>query len=100
MKATTSRWLRGIPLASILCVDTYYMKLRQQFSNLVHLVLNLFNLHKEAQQVTIVTAQQQNNPKNLRNNNTTTIPIGKQTNKDERWKFFASQSKDNTYLKT
>jgi hypothetical protein len=76
------------------------MKFHQQFSNLVHLVFDLFNLRKEVQQVTIAITQQQNNKKKLRNNNTATIPIGKQINKDERWKILASQSKDNTRSKT
>jgi hypothetical protein len=43
---------------SFMCKHTYYMKLHQQFSNVVHLVLDLFNLCKEAQQVAIATAQQ------------------------------------------
>jgi hypothetical protein len=83
-----------------MCKHTYYIKLHQQFFNHVHLVLDLFNLHKEAQQVTIAIAQQQTNQKQLRNNNTVTIPIGKQTNKDERLKILASQNKDNTRSKT
>jgi hypothetical protein len=39
------------------------MKLHQQFSDLVHLVLDLFNLRKEVQQVATAPAQQQNNKK-------------------------------------
>lgn len=48
-----------------MCKHTCCTKLHQQSYDLVHLVLDIFNLHKEVQQVANVVAQQQNNIKKV-----------------------------------
>ncbi len=54
---------KNSPSKSFMCKHTYCMKLHQQFYDLVHLVLDILNLCKEAQEVATATAQQQNNTK-------------------------------------
>ncbi len=56
---------KNSPNKCFMCKQTCCMKLHQQFYDHVHLVLDIFNLHKEVQQVAIVVAQQQNNTKKI-----------------------------------